>query len=256
MAGLPEPTRADVDGLPVLLVAPAPGVPARPLALWLTHLGGSKEQTLPMLQALAAAGHPAVSFDPPDHGERGSGGDPWEMAGRVLASFRRLMWPLLARTTLESLRVLDWASAELGRDGEVVAGGVSMGGDVSVALAGIDPSVTRVAAAVATPDWSRPGMTEPSDPARVLDQGTADRYASWLREQLDPMLNLERYARGQAIAFHCAEDDTHVPSDGAERFRAALGDQVAVTQHPGLDHLAGARDPELLDACRRWLTGS
>src|SRR5919204_2085808 len=89
-----------------------------------------------MLERFAAAGHPAVSFDPPDHGERGDDHDPWQLAARVLARFRQLMWPLLARTTLESLRVLDWACAELGVDDDVLAGGVSMGGDVAVALAG------------------------------------------------------------------------------------------------------------------------
>jgi hypothetical protein len=39
-----------------------------------------------------------------------------------------------------------------------VAGGVSTGGDVAVALAGVDPRIDRVAALVATPDWARPGM--------------------------------------------------------------------------------------------------
>ena len=250
------------DGLPVVLVEPRGGVERRPLVLWLTHLGGSKEQTLPMLERFAAAGHPAVSFDPPDHGERGDDHDPWQLAARVLARFRQLMWPLLARTTLESLRVLDWACAELGVDDDVLAGGVSMGGDVAVALAGIDARVSRVAAALATPDWARPGMTELGAPDKLVDQGTADRYAAFLREQLDPMLNLDRYARGPAIAFECADADTHVPPDGAERFRAALaerhpdvGERIVVTRRAGLDHLGGAHDPELLGACVRWLTG-
>jgi pimeloyl-ACP methyl ester carboxylesterase len=249
-----------VDGLPVVLVEPTSDVPRRPLVLWLTHLGGSKEQTRPMLEAFAAAGHPAISFDPPGHGERGDGGDPWQLAERVLGSFRRLMWPLLAQTTLESLRVLDWAAAQLGHDGEVHAGGVSMGGDVSVALAGIDERVTRVAAAVATPDWARPGMRQLANPDELLDQGAPDRYASWLREQLDPMLNLDGYARGPAITFECADGDVHVPPDGAERFKEALfdrypaaGERIAVNRHPGVGHLDGARDPGLLDACRRWL---
>jgi uncharacterized protein len=64
-------TRADVEGLPVVLVEPREARVDRPLVLWLTHLGGSKEQTVPTLQAFAAAGHPAVSFDPDGHGERG-----------------------------------------------------------------------------------------------------------------------------------------------------------------------------------------
>lgn len=54
-----------------------------------------------------------------------------------------------------------------------------MGGDVAVALAGIDHRVIRVAAIVATPDWTRPGMRDIRDPSRVLPQGDADHYAQW-----------------------------------------------------------------------------
>jgi enterochelin esterase-like enzyme len=76
----------------------------------------------------------------------------------VLASFRRRMWPLLGRSTLECLRVLDWIDETFAVAGPRVAGGVSMGGDIAVALAGVDRRIGRVAALVATPDWTRPGM--------------------------------------------------------------------------------------------------
>jgi cephalosporin-C deacetylase-like acetyl esterase len=65
---------------------------------------------------------------------------------------------LAGRTVLESLRVLDWVDEHFGVAGPRVAGGVSMGGDVAVALAGVDPRIDRVAALVATPDSARPGM--------------------------------------------------------------------------------------------------
>ena len=45
------------------------------------------------------------------------------------------MWPLLGRTTLEVLRLLDWAREEVGASEGVVAGGVSMDGNIVVALA-------------------------------------------------------------------------------------------------------------------------
>ena len=173
------------------------------------------------------------------------------------------MWPLLGRTVLESLRVLDWAQAVLGVAGEVRAGGLSMGGDVSVALAGIDDRVTHVAACVATPDWTRPGMTSLDRPDDVLDQGVGDRYAEWIRARLDPMLHLDRYRRGPVIAFDCADLDTNVPADGAERFKAALAARhpaaaarVTVTRRPGLGHLDGARDARLLEACVGRLTSA
>ena len=124
----------------------------------------------------------AVSLDPWRHGQRGTESGE-QIARRVFGNFRRHMWPILGQTTLDS-RVVDWAMADLHAGPEVVAGGVSMGGDVAVALAGIDNRITRVAAIVATPDWTRPGMTGLFDPYRVLPQGQADAYAQWFHDQL------------------------------------------------------------------------
>jgi hypothetical protein len=51
-----------VEGIPLQWVAA--DVP-QGVALWLTHLGGSTEQTAPMLTRLAERVLLAVSFDPP-----------------------------------------------------------------------------------------------------------------------------------------------------------------------------------------------
>ncbi|MGH3631575.1 MAG: hypothetical protein ACRDRL_29575, partial [Sciscionella sp.] len=146
----------DIDGIPAVLVAPD-GDAERDVVMWMSHLGGSAAQTRPMLERFAAAGHPAVSFDAVGHGARGSG-DPWAFASEVLAAFRLRMWPILGQTTLEAMRVLSWAQERTDRLGDALAGGVSMGGDVAVALAGIDRRVRRVATIGSTPNWSRPGM--------------------------------------------------------------------------------------------------
>jgi dienelactone hydrolase len=246
------------DGIPLVWV-----VPDRiegPLALWMSHLGGSKEQTLPMLRELAGAGLPALSFDAVEHGERAVFA-PDQVIALVMSDFRRSMWPILGQSTLDAMRVIDIAINELGLGDEVVAGGVSMGGDIAVALAGIDDRVGRVAALVSSPDWSRPGMTAIDDPSHVLDQGNGDRYSSWLREQLDPMLHVDRYLRGPAIAFESGDEDTHVPPDSAERFKERLterdpeaGSRVRVTRHAGLDHLGGARSADLMASCAAFLT--
>ena len=88
----------------------------------MSYLGGYGARNLPMLERFAAAGHPAISFDAPGHGARGSG-DRWEFANSVLASFRQKMWPLLGLTTLEALRVLDWLAEEMdASDGFLVGG--------------------------------------------------------------------------------------------------------------------------------------
>jgi uncharacterized protein len=234
-----------VDHIPVIWVEP--GTTPAPLALWLPPLGTNKEWVLPFLRELAGAGFTAVSFDPWQHGERGTESAE-EIRARVFGAFRRHMWPILGQTTLDALRVLDEFDA-----GDVVAGGVSMGGDVAVALAGIDPSVSRVATIVSTPDWTRPGMRELADPSKDLPQGEADAYAQWFYNQLDPMTHTERYTRGQAILFECGGDDHHVPADGALRFAEAVGDSVQVNVRPGRGHM-DAMTPEVLQSCLDWLS--
>ncbi len=160
------------------------------------------------------------------------------------------MWPIIGQTTLDCLRVIDHLGG-----GPVVAGGTSMGGDVAVTLAGLDRRVTRVAAIVATPDWTRPGMRDIRDPSRVLPQGDADASAQWFFDRLDPLTHVENYAHGPAILFECGADDLHVPPDGAQRFAAALGEDVRVNVRVGLGHIDGASSAELIDSCIGWLRG-
>jgi dienelactone hydrolase len=247
-----------VDHIPVVWMEPSPRRPEAPLALWLHPLSGTKEDAIPFLQDLAGAGFAAVSFDAWQHGQRGTESRD-RILERVFGGFRRHMWSILGQTTLDALRVVDWAIAELEASPEVVAGGISMGGDVAVALAGVDERVMRVASIVATPDWTRPGMHDLNDPSRVLPQGQADAYARWFYDHLDPLTHLDAYARGPAIAFECGADDTHVPPDGAQRFQAALSEMhphvaegVCVTVHPGVGHLDGVRSAALLRNCLAW----
>jgi dienelactone hydrolase len=254
-----EERRFTADGIPILWVVP--DEVSGPLAIWMSHLGGSKEQCLEMLRTLAGAGLPAVSFDAIEHGERATM-ELDQLVTMVMSDFRRTMWPILGQSALDAMRVLDIAIDELRLGDEVVAGGVSMGGDIAVALAGIDDRVGRIATVVSTPDWTRPGMMRLDDPSQEIAQGDGDHYSRWLREQLDPMLHVERYLRGPATAFECADLDTHVPPDGAERFKARLteldaeaGSHVRVTRHAGLDHVGGARSPELTAACAEFLVG-
>ncbi len=249
---------ADVDGIPVVWIHPDNQDGHARIALWLPWLSGTKETAIPFLAELAGRGFTAVSFDLWQHGERGTE-TAEQISSRVFGDFRRHMWPILGQTTLDALRVADWAAAEFGAR-DVVAGGVSTGGDIAVALAGIDQRISRVAAIAATPDWTRPGMRDIGDPSRVLPQGGPDAYAQWFYNHLDPLSHLSHYAHGPAIAFECGADDTHVPPDGALRFRDALAKAyphaaagVRVALHPGTGHMESAQKPALFQNCLAWL---
>ena len=259
----PVQRRIEVAGIPALIVEPE-AAPSR-LALWQTHLGGSKEQTLPQLRALAGRGCRAVSFDPPDHGDRAAGDDARAYATAVLERFRLRMWPLLGQSTLEALRVID-ATLDATIT-SVAAGGVSMGGDVAIALAGIDPRIGRVAAVGSTPDWTRPGMTRLDDSGTVLEQGSPDSYGQWLRDHLDPTTHLGRYERGVPMRLHCGQEDHHVPQANARAFAGALsagarsagalsaGAPIEIVEHPASITSASASTERALGDCVAFLAG-
>jgi len=252
-------TSAHIDHIPALWVSPDPQPAIARLVIWLPGLTGTKEAVLPYLQSFAAAGLVAVSLDPWQHGERGTESSE-ELLRRVFGDFRRHMWPILGQTALDVLRVIDWSIAHLGVRPQVLLGGISMGGDIAVAAAGLDRRVALVAAIVSTPDWLRPGMRSGSDPAAIVDPGTPDAYARFFYDNLNPLTHLEAYAHRPSILFACGADDQHVPPDGAQRFQAALrdrdpsyGEGIRVSLQPGVGH-------ELTDAmwreCLAWLTES
>jgi dienelactone hydrolase len=248
-----------VDHIPVLWITPPSRQPTTRLVIWLNGLSGTKEQMLPYLEDLAAAGFVALSFDAWQHGERGTEA-PQELVTRVFSNFRRLMWPILGQTTLDTLRVIDWAIKTLHVTPHIYMGGISMGGDIAVAAAGVDQRIQRVAAIVATPDWLRPGMQDLFDPGALLAPGMPDAYAQYFYDQLNPLTHLSAYAHAPAITFECAANDTHVPPDGAQRFQAALrqsvpaaASSIRVNLIPDTGHL-DTRKPIFWQNCLAWFT--
>lgn len=242
---------ASVDGIPVRWVTRSA---ARGIALWLPFLGGTKDVVAPMLERLADAGFFAVSLDPWQHGDR-STESPEGLRDRLLGASRRDMWPVIGQSTLDAMWVLDWVAAhhDLPTD-RVVAGGFSMGGDISVALAGIDQRVRRVAALGSTPDWTRPGMRQLGG-GDLVDQGAPGAYGCWLYAQLDPITHLEHFAHGPAILFEAGRDDDHVPVEAARRFADAV-ENVTVRVTERLAHVEAVRNPEAVDRCVDWLRAS
>lgn len=248
-----------VDGIPFLLVEP--NGPAAGVAVWLPPFGSSAQDMRPFLGRLAGAGWAAVGIDPLRHGRRapdaGSDGTGADLATRTFAAFRAEMWQILGRTTLDAMRVVDWVLQGHGAL-PVVAGGLSMGGDIAVALAGIDPRVRRVAAVASTPDWRRPGMRALEGGREVVDQGRPTCSSAWLERRLAPVRHPQAFDRDVDVLFVQGSEDTHVPPEASQRFRDRLaGSRARVT----VDLVAGAghevcRDPGAQDRALRHLLGS
>lgn len=232
--------RAVVDHIPLLWVEPvstvSDAISKRPLVIWLHGFGGTKESSEDQLRDLAAAGFVALSYDAWQHGERRME-TPEELGARVVGNIRRHFWPILSQTAEEVLRIIDWAEARLGVASNVGIGGISMGGDIAIAAAGIDSRISTVAACIATPDWLRPGSFEPP--------GEADAYAELCYARHNPLTNLHHYGRGPALSFQCGMHDAQVPPDGAQRFVSAQKQAHPIYQ----------RDPQRLEVVLQPETG-
>lgn len=238
-----------IDHIPVIWFEPEVQSQKRRLILFIPPFSGTKEGMIPYLQDLAKAGFVALSLDPWQHGERGTESRQ-EIAERVFGNFRRYMWPILGQTTLDVLRVIDWAIVTLDVEPHISIAGLSMGGDIAVAAAGLDSRIERVLAIIATPDWLRPGMQDLFRPGTLLPPGTPDAYAHYFYDHLNPLTHLAAFAHGPAISFICGEQDTHVPPDGALRFQEALravsppaAERVQVSLLAGRGH-TGFRDTQ------------
>ncbi len=208
--------KARVGEIPILVIAPKE-TRGRHLVIWLPGFSGTKEGSERQFRDLAARGYVGLSFDPYQHGERRIEPQP-ELVSRVRGNIRRYFWPILARTAEEVTPVIDWAIRELGVKPEVGMGGISMGGDISVAAAGADPRIRVVSAVVATPDWMRPGSFEPP--------GMPDEAAQAAYNRRNPMTHLEAYRHRPFIAFQSGAVDRQVPPDAGERFVAALKKKI------------------------------
>lgn len=242
-----EPQRARVGEIPVLWIDPGVSQNRR-LVIWLTGFSGSKDSVVGHLRTIAARGYVALSFDPYQHGERRIEPQP-QLVSRVRGNIRRYFWPILAKTAEEVVPVTDWALQNLKVLPEIGMGGTSMGGDISVAAAGVDRRIKAVSAVVATPDWLRAGSFEPP--------GEPDAAAMAHYERRNPMTNLDRYGHCPAIAFQSGADDRQVPPDAGERFVKALAakyyrhcpERLKVNLIPNMGH---GFKPEMLQLSLEW----
>lgn len=253
--------RDTVDGIPLVLVEPT-GVPAG-VALWLPPFGSDAEAMLPHLRGLADAGWVAASIDPLRHGRRldspldegGRDEGGAALVDRTFRAFRAEMWQILGRTTLDAMRVLDRVLAS--RPGAtVVVGGISMGGDIALALAGIDARVGRVAVIGSTPDWRRPGMHTLWGDRGLVDQGEPTASSAWLERHLAPVRHVDAYDRDLDILMVQGAADDHITPGPALSLRDRLAisrARVTVELREGLGHEV-CREPAMVDRALGFLT--
>jgi uncharacterized protein len=248
----------NVDHIPVIWTG-ADSPTQRPrLVIWLDGFTGNKERMTSYLAELAEKGFVALSFDAYQHGERAS--ETVEaLLSRIGGNYRHHFWPILGQTILDATRVIDWAISTLHVSSEVFIGGISMGGDVSVAAAGIDKRIRCVATMLATADWLRPGMKDHLDPTIDFIQGEPDAYANFFYKTFNPLTHLESYSHLPAISFECGAIDTLVPPDGALRFQKELigkygngSKLLRVNLHENAGHDPDV--PEMWNNCLDWFT--
>ena len=246
--------KESVDGIHVLYLEP-PAPPARRrLAIFLTGLSGVKEDQVPFLADMAARGYVALAFDNHQHGERGSETGE-EILARVFANMRRYGWPILGQTVIDTLRVIDWAIATLGVEPDVHMGGISMGGDITIAAAGVDSRIVRCAPIITTPDWLRPGMHDLMNPTKILDPGKPDAYAQFFYDAFNPVTHLGRYVNCPPMRLVQGAEDNHIPTENAERFKRQLADlSAAAAARIDIRYVPGpkANHVDVLERTAEW----
>lgn len=129
--------------------ATAPPVPR-------SGFSGTKESTLGQLEAFAADGFVAMSFDMPEHGERLIDADAQALATRVRSNLRTFFWAILAQSAADFSALIDWAVETLGVEPRVAVGGQSAGGDAAVAATGLDDRIACCVTSVSTPVSDQP----------------------------------------------------------------------------------------------------
>lgn len=215
--------KLNIDHIPVLYVQAKNELVPRRLAIFQNGLGGRKEDMISFLEDIAQKGYMAMSFDKCQHGERSSESHQ-EVTKRCLQNIRRYGWYILGQTVLDTFRVIDWSLNKLDILPEIYLGGISMGGDVALSVAGIHPNISKVITVGSTPDWLRPGLKNPAHSKYDIQYGKPDICTQLFYECFNPITNLSRYLKTPPISCILGENDTQIPPENSERFKSMLAD--------------------------------
>lgn len=249
-----------VDNIPIAFCRPDKEKSNNSIAIWLPYLGGDKETGAKELQKLASRGYFSISIDPWLHGER-KGKLKKGIRSLVFNQFRAYMWQILGITTMDVFRVIDWAIDTFDLNDDVVVGGLSMGGDIAIALAGIDTRIRKVAAIAASPDWNRAGMTDVMDSKKIIEQGNPSNFGKWLYDKLNPMTTLESFHRPLMLHIELGELDTHINPQWTITFKKALcknysdaDRNIEIVINEGCNHLSLIQRKSIIDKAIDFMT--
>ena len=250
-----------VDTIPVAFCRPNKEKSNNSIAIWLPYLGGDKQTGAKELQKLASCGYFAISIDPWLHGER-KGKLKKGIRSLVFNQFRTYMWQIMGITTMDVVRVIDWAIDTFDLNDSVVVGGLSMGGDIAITLAGIDKRIKKVAAIAASPDWDRTGMTDVMDSKKIIEQGNPSNYGQWLYDKLNPMSNLDSFCKPLKLHIELGETDTHINPQWTIAFKKALYENypeadsnIEIVINEGCNHLSLIQRKSIIDKAIDFMTG-
>ncbi|WP_028974811.1 alpha/beta hydrolase family protein [Spirochaeta cellobiosiphila] len=250
-----------IDELDVLLVLPQKEtLHKKQLVLWLPYLGGTKEGVKPHLDYLASQGYHALSIDPYRHGGR-SRLSPKDLHQLVFSNFRTYMWEILGRTILDSMKAIDWCLKELPLSPQVLAGGLSMGGDIAISLSLVDARISKVAALGSTPDWTRPGMTEVFDSNKIIPQGSPSFLSQWYKDQFDPMTRQLPSDKNLNYHITLGELDTHISPNMVRPFEDKIltphsNSKIKIDIIPDVNHIELLQNEDLIyKVLRRLIHG-
>ncbi len=248
-----------VNDIPIAFCRPDENKSNNSVAVWLPYLGGNKETGAKELQKLASCGYFSISIDPWLHGER-KGELKEDVRELVFQEFRKYMWQILGITTLDVFRVIDWAIDTFKLNENIVAGGLSMGGDIAIAIAGIDARVSKVAAIASSPDWKRPGMTDVMDSNEVINQSKSTNFGKWLYSKLNPMSNLNSFSRPLKLHVELGELDTHINPQWMLDFKKSLCTgysnaeyNIEIVINNGANHISLLQSQEIIDKAINFL---
>ena len=103
--------QATVDEIPLVWYEPE-GLEKRQLVIWLVGFSSDKDTGIREAETIPKAGFLVLSFDPDQHGDR-MDNTVEELRERVRNNIRRYFWPILANTTKETPKIIDWAIKNL-----------------------------------------------------------------------------------------------------------------------------------------------